>query len=160
MYKTKQLSFLSKAATKKNAFKQSLVQNSLIAAVNERFESYDALNQSIADEDISQSDACSQDIQLINCIDDREIIILTYAKYKGYFEALDLIQPHEIILYDVELEMIRNVEVYQSYSSNLVDVHFMMYENSIEEYRYLNTIQNEKKSFEQLNKMTTSLVIR
>ena len=160
MYKTKQLSFSSKAAIKKNAFQQNLLQSSLIAAVNDRFQSNDALDPSHAEDEATQSDANSQDIQLLNDEITCEIIILSYAKYKTYFEALDLIQPHEIILYDVELEIIRNIEVYQSYGSHVVNVHFMMYEDSIEEYRYLNTIQNEKRSFEQLNKMTTNLVIR
>ena len=151
---------MPKAPSKKNAFQQNLLHSSLIATVNEKFQAQDTLIQNDNDDGTPLSEENSQDIRLHNESVSGEIVILTHAKFKEYFEPLDLVQPQEILLYDADLDLIRSIEVYQSYYPGIIQVHFMMYEESIEEYRYMNTIQNEKKYFEQLNKMNTNLVIR
>lgn len=65
-----------------------------------------------------------------------EIIVLSFQKYnEEYFEALRTLSPAVVILYDVSLEIIRSIEVYQSEADITLKVYFCMHEDSLEEHR-------------------------
>ncbi|KAJ2827813.1 DNA repair protein RAD16 [Coemansia furcata] len=74
-------------------------------------------------------------------------------------DFLALLQPTHIILYDPDPAFIRQVEMYQALGHALHQVYFMVYDNSIEEQRYLSAIRRERESFEALIRQNASLVI-
>ncbi|KAJ2115315.1 DNA repair protein RAD16 [Coemansia sp. RSA 922] len=74
-------------------------------------------------------------------------------------DFLTLLQPTHIILYDPDPAFIQQVEMYQAQGHALNQVYFMVYDNSIEEQRYLSAIRRERESFETLIRQNASLVI-
>ena len=67
----------------------------------------------------------------------------------GY--CLDQIKPRWIIMLDADLSFIRRVEIHKALHPEIpVKVYFMVYDNSIEERKYLTQIRKEKDSFEKL----------
>ncbi|CAG2164983.1 unnamed protein product [Oppiella nova] len=74
---------------------------------------------------------------------------------------LTVLRPKYVILYDPDMQSIRQIESYQALylSSESVRVYFFMYDGSAEEQRYLKTLHIEKEAFETLIKTKASLVI-
>ncbi|KAJ2211451.1 DNA repair protein RAD16 [Coemansia sp. RSA 1813] len=73
---------------------------------------------------------------------------------------LEVLQPTHIIMYDPDPAFIRLVEVYQATGrAPLKQVYFMVYDNSLEEQRYLSAIRRERESFEKLIREKAALVI-
>ena len=66
-----------------------------------------------------------------------------------------------IILYDFNLTILRNLEIFQSKKihEKKLKIYFLIYEKSKEEFYYLNFLQKEKKSFENLILLKENLVI-
>ena len=61
------------------------------------------------------------------------------------------LQPKYVLFYDADLEFVREVERYNAqFPDGLRRVYFMMYDNSVEEQRYLSSIRREKDAFERL----------
>ncbi|KAJ2056197.1 DNA repair protein RAD16 [Coemansia sp. S146] len=85
------------------------------------------------------------------------VIVRSYTA--GDTDFLTLLQPTHIILYDPDPAFIRQVEMYQAQGHALHQVYFMVYDNSIEEQRYLSAIRRERESFETLIHQNASLVI-
>ena len=89
----------------------------------------------------------------------------TVAKYSvdcllddGY--CLDEIQPRRIIMIDADLSFIRRVELFKATHPKVpVKVYFMVYDNSIEERKYLTQIRKEKDSFEKLINQKGNMVV-
>lgn len=76
----------------------------------------------------------------------------------GY--CLDELQPRWIIMLDEDLSFIRRVELFKATHSNIpVKVYFMVYDNSIEERKYLTQIRKEKDSFEKLISQKGNMVV-
>ncbi|SAM07091.1 hypothetical protein [Absidia glauca] len=66
-------------------------------------------------------------------------------------QVLEDYQPRYIIMYDPNPAFIRRVEVYRAMNPSLqVRVYFMVYDNSVEEQKYLSLIRKEKEAFEKL----------
>ncbi|CAG8443290.1 10311_t:CDS:10 [Ambispora gerdemannii] len=75
---------------------------------------------------------------------------------------LESLKPKFIIIYHPDPAFVRRVEVYKASNPNLsIRVYFMMYEDSVEEQRYLTSIRKEKEAFERLirEKATMALPI-
>ncbi|OZJ03595.1 hypothetical protein BZG36_03031 [Bifiguratus adelaidae] len=78
------------------------------------------------------------------------IIVRPYQgdKDDGFLEQ---VRPRFIIMYDPDPAFIRRVEVYRVlYPEIPVRVYFMVYNNSVEEQRYLSNVRKEKEAFEKL----------
>lgn len=65
-------------------------------------------------------------------------------------EVLERFQPDYVIMYDPDLQLIRQLEVYQSARDNPVRVYFLVFKETAEEQRYLTAIKREKEAFENL----------
>ncbi|KAI8990055.1 hypothetical protein BDB01DRAFT_756085 [Pilobolus umbonatus] len=66
-------------------------------------------------------------------------------------QILEDYKPSFIVMFDPNPAFIRQVEVYRASNPQIqLRVYFMLYENSVEEQNYLNTIRKEKESFEKL----------
>jgi DNA excision repair protein ERCC-4 len=74
---------------------------------------------------------------------------------------LSVLRPKYIILYEPDMQSIRQIEIYQALycSPDSVKVYFFMFDGSAEEQRYLKNLQIEKESFETLIKTKASMVI-
>ena len=60
-------------------------------------------------------------------------------------------QPHYIIMFDPDLTLLRELEVYAAYHPKLpVTVYFCQYNDSVEQQRYLSSIKQEKEAFDTL----------
>ena len=62
-------------------------------------------------------------------------------------------EPDYVIMFDPEIAMLRELEVYsalQDSQSRHVHLDFLMYENSVEQKRYIASIESEKAAFDQL----------
>ncbi|KAJ2728849.1 DNA repair protein RAD16 [Coemansia sp. BCRC 34962] len=88
-----------------------------------------------------------------------ETVLVRSYSTSGGNDFLALLQPTHIILYDPDPAFIRQVEMYQAQGHALHQVYFMVYDNSIEEQRYLSAIRRERESFETLIRQNASLVI-
>ncbi|KAJ2555514.1 DNA repair protein RAD16 [Coemansia sp. RSA 1933] len=76
------------------------------------------------------------------------IVVQPYGASTGILEAL---HPTHIVMYDPDPAFIRMVEVFQAASDRpLKHVYFMVYDNSLEEQRYLSAIRREREAFERL----------
>ena len=75
-------------------------------------------------------------------------------------KLLNETKPKYIILYDGELNFVRQIEVYKAINYDLpLRVYFLMYSNSCEEQRYLTSIRSEKESFELLIKQKATMIV-
>jgi ERCC4-type nuclease len=85
----------------------------------------------------------------------------THNQLKEHYSLLHSIQPNEIILYDSDLEIVRQIECFQASRPAwlVVNVHFLVYKSSAEEYQYVARIAKEKKAFESLISVKEHLVV-
>ena len=74
---------------------------------------------------------------------------------------LEVLRPKYIILYEPDMQSIRQIELYQALhcAPDSVKVYFFMFDGSAEEQRYLKNLHIEKDSFETLIKTKATLVI-
>ena len=76
-----------------------------------------------------------------------QIIIQPY----GNPRVLDEVLPHYIVLYDPNVGIIRQVEVYQALMPKLkLKIYFLLYEESVEEQQYLSSLRKENQAFDSL----------
>ncbi|KAJ3212155.1 hypothetical protein HDU67_003991 [Dinochytrium kinnereticum] len=74
--------------------------------------------------------------------------------------VLEMLKPRWIIMYDPDVSFVRRIEVYKAMQPDIsLKVYFMVYDNSIEEQRYLSFIRKEKSSFEKLIKEKATMAI-
>ena len=64
-----------------------------------------------------------------------------------------------MIIYDPEVSLIRSIESHQSIIDNIIKVYFLVYERSIEEYKYVGLLNKEKKAFESLISIKEHMVV-
>ncbi|KAJ3152164.1 hypothetical protein HDU89_001383 [Geranomyces variabilis] len=65
--------------------------------------------------------------------------------------VLEDIRPEYVVLYDPDLGFVRRVECYKALNTlRKLRVYYLVYENSVEEQRFLSLIRNEKAAFEKL----------
>ncbi|KAF2358147.1 ERCC4 domain [Trinorchestia longiramus] len=91
------------------------------------------------------------------------ILVQSLKNYSDPFvlpRLLREVQPRYIILYDSDLDFIRQVEVWQAENApHQCLVYMMVYKGTTEEQLYLTQIKREKDAFEYLIKEKASLVI-
>ena len=70
-------------------------------------------------------------------------------------------EPEYVIIYDPDILCIRELEVFQSLPTTTwqIRVYFLLYSNSIEEQRYLTSIEQENKAFEHLIQTKKNMVV-
>ncbi|KAI8925204.1 hypothetical protein BC831DRAFT_462186 [Entophlyctis helioformis] len=74
--------------------------------------------------------------------------------------VLERLCPQWIIMYDPDVAFVRRVEVFKALNPHLhIKVYFLVYDNSVEEQRYLTSIRREKEAFERLINQKASMVI-
>ncbi|KAL8600798.1 hypothetical protein ACOMHN_055993 [Nucella lapillus] len=74
--------------------------------------------------------------------------------------TLQEIQPTYVVLYDPDMQFVRQLEVYQaSHPKRSLRVYFLLYTGSVEEQRYLTTLRREKEAFEFLIREKATMVI-
>lgn len=79
----------------------------------------------------------------------KNIILRTF--YSIDTESLRMLDPHSIILYTPDLEVIRTIELFKlDNSEEKIKVFFFMYSDSVEEQKYLTQVRREKEAFEKL----------
>lgn len=80
----------------------------------------------------------------------RNIILRTINSVDS--ESLKMLDPHSIILYMPDLEIIRTIELFKltDNAGQKLKVYFFMYSDSIEEQKYLTQVRREKEAFEKL----------
>ncbi|KAJ3161349.1 hypothetical protein HDU86_007131 [Geranomyces michiganensis] len=65
--------------------------------------------------------------------------------------VLEDVRPEYVVLYDPDLGFVRRVECYKALNTlRKLRVYYLVYENSVEEQRFLSLIRNEKAAFEKL----------
>ncbi|XP_078702726.1 DNA repair endonuclease XPF-like [Branchiostoma floridae x Branchiostoma belcheri] len=70
------------------------------------------------------------------------------------------VNPSYVVLYDPEMEFVRQLEVYKAgRPGQPLRVYFLMYTSSTEEQRFLTSLRREKLAFEHLIKEKASLVL-
>ncbi|XP_037287547.2 DNA repair endonuclease XPF mei-9 [Rhipicephalus microplus] len=75
-------------------------------------------------------------------------------------QLLHSVEPKYIILYDANIATVREIEMYQATrAKEVLRVYFLMYEDSIDEQRYLTSLRREKDAFEFLIKEKSIMVI-
>ncbi|KAJ1944131.1 DNA repair protein RAD16 [Kickxella alabastrina] len=84
------------------------------------------------------------------------LIVQSYSDSLGRLEAL---RPTHIVMYDPDPAFIREIELYQAHGGPLKQVYFMVYDNSIEEQRYLSSIRREREAFEKMIRDKATMVI-
>ncbi|KAJ3028644.1 UNVERIFIED_CONTAM: hypothetical protein HDU68_001225 [Siphonaria sp. JEL0065] len=74
---------------------------------------------------------------------------------------LETLKPSTVVMYDVDTAFIRRLEVYHAQNKGTPDlfVYFMLYDNSIEEQKYLTSLRKEKDSFEKLIREKANMAI-
>lgn len=78
----------------------------------------------------------------------------------GLSKTLHEVQPRYVILYDADMQFVRELEVYKaSTPGKPLRVYFLMYTGSVEEQRYLTTLRKEKEAFEYLISEKSAMVI-
>ncbi|ORX83961.1 hypothetical protein BCR32DRAFT_201319 [Anaeromyces robustus] len=92
--------------------------------------------------------------------EDENIIIREYSNTRFFkqntieedYKLLEDINPDYVIIYDPNLNFIRNLEIYCASlkKKKIPKVFMLIYDNSIEEQRYLSQIRREKYAFERL----------
>eukprot|EP00607_Mallomonas_marina_P005908 CAMPEP_0182425664 /NCGR_PEP_ID=MMETSP1167-20130531/12140_1 /TAXON_ID=2988 /ORGANISM="Mallomonas Sp, Strain CCMP3275" /LENGTH=423 /DNA_ID=CAMNT_0024606567 /DNA_START=1 /DNA_END=1272 /DNA_ORIENTATION=+ len=90
------------------------------------------------------------------------VLMLTHAAAKSRTMLLEDTRPDYIIMYDADIQLIREVEVYGASvmsSQPSPKVYFLIYEGSVEEHRYVSALAREKRAFENLIETKSRLVI-
>ncbi|CAE1245383.1 ERCC4 [Acanthosepion pharaonis] len=78
----------------------------------------------------------------------------------GLQRTLWEVNPRYVILYDSNMQFVRQLEVYHATQPDIpLRVYFLTYKNSVEEQRYLTTLRKEKEAFEYLIKEKATMVI-
>lgn len=88
--------------------------------------------------------------RFFDSLNGRNIILRTLHSIDT--ESLKMLDPHSIVLYTPDLEIIRTIELFKltTNSEEKIKVFFFMYSDSIEEQKYLTQVRREKEAFEKL----------
>ena len=73
---------------------------------------------------------------------------------------INQLRPRYVILYDCEIGVVRQLEVFQAMNPDFkIKVYFMMHGKSVEEQAYLSSLRQEKEAFDKLIREKTTMVI-
>ncbi|XP_064605253.1 DNA repair endonuclease XPF-like [Liolophura sinensis] len=82
------------------------------------------------------------------------------SDHQGLMRTLQEVQPRYVILYDADMQFVRQLELFKCTRPGLpLRVYFVMYTGSTEEQRYLTTLRKEKEAFEYLIRTKATMVI-
>jgi DNA excision repair protein ERCC-4 len=110
----------------------------------------------LAKQNQSKLDSISDHFEILEETKNKMKIIIQH--YSGVH--LENINPSFIILYEPEVSMIRKIELHKAKNPGIpLRVYFMMYENSIEEETYRNTVEKEIENFKRLIDQNSTLSI-
>ncbi|KAJ3300865.1 hypothetical protein HDU76_005999 [Blyttiomyces sp. JEL0837] len=74
--------------------------------------------------------------------------------------VLESLMPRWVVMYDIDVGFIRRLEVFKASHPDVpLKVYSMVYDNSVEEQRYLTNIRKEKDSFERLIREKSTMAI-
>ncbi|XP_028403688.1 DNA repair endonuclease XPF-like isoform X1 [Dendronephthya gigantea] len=74
--------------------------------------------------------------------------------------TLHEIEPRYVILYDAQMEFVRQLEVFKASRAGIpLRIYFMVYAGSVEEQRYLTRLRKENEAFEMLIKSKATMII-
>eukprot|EP00939_MAST-03C_sp_MAST-3C-sp1_P004562 g4562.t1 len=99
--------------------------------------------------------------------DEARVILMSYQGRTNIRQILLEMQPAHVVLYDPAVHLIRELEMYNALRSKArkgtldegLRVYFLMYADSTEEQRYLNSLKRETKCFNQLIEERARVVI-
>lgn len=81
----------------------------------------------------------------------RNLVLCSYAQNRLFGSILDDLHPSFVILYDPDVQFIRELEVFNAeHPQKKVQIYFLAYEESAELQTYLSELSKEKNAFEQL----------
>eukprot|EP00898_Chlorokybus_atmophyticus_P002162 jgi/Chlat1/2947/Chrsp2S04679 len=73
---------------------------------------------------------------------------------------LDVVQPVFVVLYDPDVEVIRQLEVFHAERRGVpLRIYFIDYENSAEQFKFLHSIKREKHAFENLIRQKSIMML-
>ncbi|KAG9288310.1 hypothetical protein G9A89_021341 [Geosiphon pyriformis] len=89
--------------------------------------------------------------QFFGLIPKSSLVVIRPYSGEADDRMLHELKPRFIIIYCPDPAFVRRIEVYKATNPGMaVRVYFMIYENSVEEQRYLTSIRKEKEAFERL----------
>lgn len=88
-----------------------------------------------------------------------EVIFCDLESASPYF-LLNRIQPRYVVLYDPDIEFIRQLEVFRSNRPGSgLRIYFLTYEDSIEEEKYIGSVSRETRAFEALIRQKSVMMV-
>lgn len=115
------------------------------------------------DDDDEEDEEKDEDDQIILVASAFHVIVVAHSESAApQTNLLDEVRPGFIVMYDADMGVVRSIEVYNAQHSSRIQplkVYLLMYENSVEEHRYMTLVAKEKRSFEQLIIAKETLVI-
>ena len=88
------------------------------------------------------------------------VTVMTQMRALELFDILSDVKPAYVILYDPDVTLVRNIEIYQSKNEGeRVKVYFLLYSGSVEEHRYVGSLTKEKAAFVKLIETKEHMVI-
>ena len=110
--------------------------------------------------DIPASEEIEESHTTFGLEESHNISFLIEKKYTMIHEYLTSLNPTYVILHDPDLFMVRSLEMFRCRRPGKpLRIYFLVYENSIEEQRYLTQLSEEKKAFEQLIMMKGNMTV-
>mmetsp|Transcript_36237 Transcript_36237/g.57997 ORF Transcript_36237/g.57997 Transcript_36237/m.57997 type:complete len:788 (-) Transcript_36237:48-2411(-) len=108
-----------------------------------------------------QTDGRKTESTLSNMGNRARCMIFPYQNCKHQqFSILQEMSPCHVILYNPEVRIVREVEIYQAQNPETrVKLYFLQYEDSVEEQRYLSDLKREQDTFRKLIDEKAGLVL-
>ena len=94
---------------------------------------------------------------LVQCNEEPITIFHSYRSSHDIIRNLYRLCPRYVILYDPQVDFVRQVEVYAASIQKPVKVYFMVYKDSVEEQSFLISLQKEKLAFDKLMQEKASM---
>ena len=109
---------------------------------------------------VSEDDFDEDDVDKIGLELSHNIHFLILTRHFVINEVLTEINPNYVIMYEPDLFLIRTFEVFRCRRPGVpLRIYFLLYDNSVEEQRYLTHLTKEKKCFENMIHMKGKLVV-
>uniref|UniRef100_A0A1X7SE57 ERCC4 domain-containing protein n=1 Tax=Amphimedon queenslandica TaxID=400682 RepID=A0A1X7SE57_AMPQE len=78
----------------------------------------------------------------------------------NFTRVLHSFKPSVVILYDADIKLTRQIEIFKATRREIpLKVYFLVYDSSVEEQMYLDSIKREKQAFQQLIQQKAHMVI-
>ena len=98
--------------------------------------------------------------QLARVVPRQVAVVCTRSQLGDRVSVLEEMQPDFVVLYEPSLEATREVEAYQAmHPERRVTVYYLVYQDSVEEQRYLSDLRRERDAFKALIDEKANLVL-